>query len=109
MGYYFDLVDVPNRRLLSLRKDVPNLVVAYGYMFTGDTLRTIEEETRRAHNGQELEGTGGERYVVPHGSKLYFYHQCSDGPRIRIATVPTPVPEPVYEGYVPETFNLFDG
>ncbi|EIM89207.1 uncharacterized protein STEHIDRAFT_154886 [Stereum hirsutum FP-91666 SS1] len=107
LGYYFDLVDVPNRRLLSLRKDLPNLVVAYKYMFTGDTLRTIEEETRRAHDGQELEGTGEERYLVPHGSQLYFYHQCSDGPRLRIATVPTPVPEPVYEGYVPETFNLF--
>lgn len=107
MGYYFDLVDVPNRGLLSLRKDLPNLVIAYEYMFTA--LRTVKEETRRAHNGQEPEGTGEERYLVPHGSKLYLYHRCSDEQRIRIATVPTPVPEPVYEGYVPETFNLFHG
>lgn len=109
MGYYFDLVDIPGRKLLHPKcNSLEGLAIEVKYMSAMIPLLTVEEGTRQARGVKVLEGTGEERYLVPLGTKVFIYREHS-GQRTHVATVNTPTFEPVDEGYVPQTFNFVRG
>lgn len=103
--HYFDLVNIPARKLLCPRVDLPDLNIEAEYMGMKYPLFTVEELMRQSRNVQKLSGgSGEERYEVTNGTKLTFFRNST-----HIATVFVPIPPPPEnEGYFPATINFFN-
>lgn len=108
--YFFDLVDVPSRKLFTPRHDLKDLRVEVEFLGGMMPLVTVEEAMRRSRGVQELQGgTGEERYEVPGGSRMLFYRVCQGGRRELVADLYAPRDENAEPalGPRPKTISAF--
>lgn len=107
--FYFDLVDVPSRKLLTPRHDLKDLSIEFEFFGGMMPLITLEEAMRRSRGVRELQGgTGEERYQVQGGSRMFFHRMRPGGRRELVADIYAPRDdiEPAL-GPRPEIFSPF--
>lgn len=106
--FFFDLVDVPSRKLFIPRHDLKDLSIEVEFLSGMTPLITIEEAMRRSRGRELIGGTGEERYEVQGGSRMFFYRTRQGGRRVLVADIYAPHDrnEPAL-GPRPETFSPF--